>query len=332
MKRFRCDNCGNVVHFDNDVCLHCNFALGFEPASLDIRAFSEAPPAGYTRCANAMACGCNWLSPAGISSPFCFACSMNQMVPDLSAPENTERWTKVETAKRHFLFGVLRLGLPVVTRAENPDEGLGFELLADGPDVGHVLTGHHNGLITINIAEASAPQREAAREAMGEALRTLIGHFRHESGHYYWNVFIRDGGRLDAARALFGDDRRDYAAALDAHYANGAPANWSDNYISAYASSHPWEDFAETWAHYLHIIDGLETAFAYDVLPAPKNTRFEPGDPIPLKQIIAWWVDLSIGVNAVNRSLGQPDLYPFVFSDPVIEKLDFIHGLVTSKS
>lgn len=328
MKRFTCENCAAVVHFNNDVCLNCGFSLGFEPKRIAMRAFQQETPTGFVRCANATACGCNWLAPAGEGLRYCFACSLNQMVPDLSNPEHVARWTKLEAAKRHFLYGIRRLGLPVVTRSEDPENGLGFDLLADAPDVGHVMTGHENGLITINIAEASAPEREAARVAMGEALRTLIGHFRHESGHYYWNLLIRDGGHLDAARKVFGDESADYGAALDAHYANGAPADWQQHFISAYASSHPWEDFAETWAHYLHIIDGLETAYAYQILPPNVDWTFEPGTPLPMKRILEAWIELSIGINAVNRSLGQPDLYPFVFSEPVIAKLDFVHQLV----
>lgn len=330
MKRFQCENCSSIVHFDNVLCLSCGFSLGFEKERLTMRAFGDVPPEGFVACANATACGCNWLAPArdeGVS--FCFACSLNRMVPDLSNPAHVERWTKLEAAKRQFLYGVLTLGLPIVTRSENPKEGLGFELLADTPHDGHVMTGHESGLITINISEASAAEREAAREAMGEALRTLIGHYRHESGHYYWNMLIRDGGRLEAARALFGDESIDYGEALETHYAAGPPPDWQDSFVSAYASSHPWEDFAETWAHYLHIVDGLETAFAYQVLPETPGWRFEPGEAVALDRMVAAWVQLTIGINAINRSLGQPDLYPFVFSERVIEKLDFVHRLVT---
>lgn len=332
MNRFRCDTCEEIVHFNNAVCLNCNSALGFEFTRLDMISFAEHPPAGFVRCTNFSACGCNWLAQSDGAPAFCFACSLNQMVPNLSNPEHVERWTKLEAAKRHFLYGIMRIGLPIVTRTENPQEGLGFELLADEPGAGHVMTGHENGLITINIEEANAAEREAAREAMGEALRTLIGHFRHESGHYYWNLLIRDGGRLDQARAVFGDETMDYGAALEAHYANGAPADWPENFISAYASSHPWEDFAETWAHYLHITDGLETAFAYQVLQEGKDGHFQPGMNVPLRRVIAAWVELTIGINAVNRSLGQPDLYPFIFSDKVIEKLDFVHRLIVDNS
>ena len=331
MKRFQCENCATVVHFDNVVCLGCGHALGFDAGTLSMRSYTGQPPEGTAICANATACGCNWLAPAQEGQSFCFACSLNRMVPDLSNPFHVERWTKLEAAKRHFLYGIMALGLPIVTRTEDPEEGLGFELLADAPDVGHVMTGHENGLITINIAEASAPDREAARVAMGEALRTLIGHFRHESGHYYWNLLVRDTGRLDAARGIFGDETLDYAAALDAHYADGPPPDWQQNFISAYASSHPWEDFAETWAHYLHIADGLETAFAYQVLPEAPGWHYEPGTEMPLDRMLAAWVDLSIGINAVNRSLGQPDLYPFVFSEKVLEKLEFIHRLIMPK-
>jgi hypothetical protein len=91
----------------------------------------------------------------------------------------------------------------------------------------------------------------------------LLGHFRHEVGHYFWDRLVAtDPHQLEEFRVLFGDDRQDYGEALKRHYDEGAPANWQDTYISMYATMHPWEDFAETWAHYLHIVDTLETAGA----------------------------------------------------------------------
>ena len=107
---------------------------------------------------------------------------------------------------------------------------------------------------------------------MGEPYRTLLGHFRHEVGHYYWDLLVRDGGRLEACRAVFGDDREDYGEALKRHYAEGAPADWQANFVSAYATTHAWEDFAETWAHYLHMVDS-----ARDRRPS-FGLEVEPGD------------------------------------------------------
>lgn len=329
MKRFQCSNCHSVVHFDNVVCLQCNSTLGFDPATLSMIAFADEPKE-YVRCANAETAGCNWLVSAS-DEIYCYSCRMSQRVPDLSNPEHAAQWSRLEAAKRHFLFGLMRLGLPIVTRADNPDEGLAFELLADPPaaDGAPVMTGHHNGLITINVSEADDPEREARRVQFGENLRTLLAHFRHESGHFYWNLLVRDREGPEAARRIFGDEREDYQAALDRYYAEGPRAGWQDEFISAYASAHPWEDFAETWAHYLHIVDGLETAYAYDLRPLDSSKAYKAGAAWPLETILSAWVQLTISINAVNRSIGQPDLYSFVFSPTVTEKLRFIHQLVT---
>jgi hypothetical protein len=331
VKIFKCGNCNNEVHFDNHVCVNCGASLGYSPETFEMLAFTEQMPAGRIRCSNADAASCNWLVDADEGHAFCAACRLNLMVPNLSNPEHAERWRRLESAKRQFLYGLMRLGLPIVSREEDPEEGLAFELLADQPgdDSGAVMTGHDNGLITINIAEGSDPEREARREALGEPLRTMIGHFRHESGHYYWNLLVRDHGKIPEARPIFGDESEDYAEALQRYYANGPAPAWQDHFISAYASSHPWEDFAESWAHYLHIVDGLETAQSYGLKSTTAAMPYDPYDASqPVKELAEAWVSLSIAVNAVNRSIGQPDLYPFVFSEDVIAKLGFIHHLV----
>lgn len=326
MRLFGCTNCGNAIHFENTVCVSCGYSLGYDPQAGAMVAFSSSPPDGFKACANAVEAGCNWLAPSD-ESDFCRACRLNNVVPDLSNPSHVEHWRALEVAKRHFLYGLMRLRLPIVSREEDPYEGLAFELLADDPAAGDgaIMTGHDNGVITINIAEADDPEREARRVALGEPLRTLIGHFRHESGHYYWNRLVRDDDQLRAARTLFGDERQDYGQALGRYYTEGPPAGWQLHYISAYASSHPWEDFAESWAHYLHIVDGLETAVQYGLRP---NELFDPYSAVPIRQMTRAWIELSVAVNAVNRSIGQPDLYPFVFSDGIVEKLDFVHRLI----
>ena len=90
----------------------------------------------------------------------------------------------------------------------------------------------------------------------------MLGHLRHEIGHYYQPLLVTDWERC---RELFGDDREDYGAAMERHYASGPPADWPERFVSAYATMHPWEDWAETFAHYLHIRDVLQTAVAYGV-------------------------------------------------------------------
>lgn len=350
MRLFSCSNCTNVVHFENDGCVTCGARLAFRPSTLDMVALDASgthvlergvPASSVTPCANAALGGCNWLAEDGDQSGFCAACRHNVTIPDLSVPENLQNWQKIELAKRGLFYSLLRFGLPLVTRQADPQGGLGFAFLADGntdsPD-GPVLTGHADGLITLNIAEASDAEREARRVALGEPFRTLLGHFRHEVAHYYWNVLVRDRSGFDACRAVFGDERQDYGAALQRHYAEGPPPGWESTYISAYAASHPWEDFAETFAHYFHIVDALDTADAFGLRTNPDVEADMP--EIELKRtfdsyrigsskaLIRAWVPLTLAINSINRSMGQPDLYPFVLSEPVVEKLDFIHGLI----
>jgi hypothetical protein len=210
----------------------------------------------YRFCANSEHDVCNWLVPAEQAEIFCTACRHNRTIPDLGDPENLVRWRKIEYAKHRLFYTLLRLRLPLTTRSEDPN-GLAFDFLsnpADGAaDQAQVMTGHAGGLITLNVAEADAPERERQRKSMGEPYRTLLGHFRHEIAHYYWDRLIKDSPVIDEFRQLFGDEREDYAAALQRHYANGPPADWTDSFITAYASAHPWEDFAETWAHYFRL-------------------------------------------------------------------------------
>jgi len=294
----------------------------------------------YRYCGNAIHGVCNWLVGAQSQEAFCESCRLNQVVPDLTIPQNLDRWRKLELAKRYVMRSILRWGLPHPSRAQDEINGLAFEFLGDRQTgtgaATKVLSGHADGLITLNVAEADDGERERRRQTMGEPYRTLIGHFRHEIGHYYWDRLVRDGGRLEAFRELFGDERADYGEALRRHYNQGAPANWSQHFISAYATAHPWEDFAETWAHYLHIVDALETARSYGVnvraqfMPDQTGAEidFNPYRAPSADRLIEAWTPLTIALNGVNRSMGQPDLYPFVLNFDVMKKLEFIHALV----
>ena len=190
-------------------------------------------------------------------------------------------------------------------------------------------------MITINLAEADDATRETNRTALAEVYRTLLGHFRHEIGHYYWDALVLHGGRLESCRELFGDDAQDYQLALERHYSEGPPANWRENYISAYASSHPWEDFAETWAHYIHMVDSLETAHAYGIsLHGYVSSKTEIAVAFDLyaansaAAIIDVWIPFTVALNSLNRSMGQRDFYPFILNVPVRRKLQFIHEFV----
>ena len=226
----------------------------------------------------------------------------------------------------------------------NP-RGLAFDFLKDAGEQ-KVWTGHSDGLITINIAEADDPFREKMRIQLGETYRTLLGHFRHEIGHYYWDRLIRDSRWLSRFRALFGDEQIDYEQAKQKHY-GGGPGDWQQRFVSQYASMHPWEDWAETWAHYLHMVDTLETARCYGLSIRPPTTEGPDGEALlsprtaadasvaarrldlhSFDDLMAGWVPLTIALNSLSRSMGLPDTYPFILSTPAIEKLAFVHNVV----
>mgnify|MGYP000217343930 CR=1 FL=1 len=142
---------------------------------------------------------------------------------------------------------------------------------------------------------------------------------------------------MSDAGAGVGDYSMDYGEALQRHYQQGAPPDWQQNYVSAYAATHPWEDFAETWAHYLHIVDTLETAseFGMEVHPSVDRTgqlsarvAFDPYTADDVQTIVTAWLPFTFAINSVNRAMGLRDLYPFILSDAVIAKLGFVHGLV----
>jgi len=350
MKLFACDGCGATVYFENDHCGTCGRDLGFRSSSGRILALAQneggglAPAADgteYRRCANHQVGGCNWLLPADSDEDYCLACRLNRTVPDLSNAEHCRLWRVLEAGKRRLLYGVLRLGLPLIPKSEDPARGLAFDFLADGftgfQEGPQVMTGHAQGLITINIAEADPARREEFRQSMAEPYRTVLGHFRHEIGHYYWERLVRDTPWLEDFRRLFGDETVDYGTALQNHYQFGPTQDWQDRHVSAYASSHPWEDFAETWAHYLHMVDTLDTAYAFGLRLRPRHegipdpataADFAPYREDRLERLWETWLPLTFAVNSLNRSMGQPDLYPFVLSPTALEKMDFVHRLI----
>ncbi len=330
MRIFECSNCRQAVYFDSTICVHCGSAQGYDAHHFQMKAIGVQ----HRPCANASHGACNWLAQA--EGEFCLACSHNLTIPDLSLVENRSNWRRIEEAKRHLFYSILSWQLPAPTKAEDVKRGLAFEFLSDteGTDgtVERVMTGHDNGLITINIAEGDDVERERRRTAMGEPYRTLLGHFRHEIGHYYWDRLVQEGGRLEAFRSVFGDERTDYASALQRHHEQGPPSDWSSNHISAYATAHPWEDFAETFAHFVHMVDTLETAKAWglQLVSSGRATsfNFEPYRSSDMERMHQDWVPLTLAVNALNRSMGQPDLYPFVMPEAVLEKMGFIASLV----
>ena len=347
MKLFSCQGCGQLLYFENVRCENCGRFLGYLPELTEITALDPvkgggsvalaAPEKAYKFCQNYDAGVCNWMVPADDEAGFCAACRHNRVIPDLSVPGNDVLWRKLEAAKHRLFYSLLRLGLPLENRFDNPEHGLAFDFLADSPETHAqaVMTGHDNGLITLALKEADDVTREKVRSEMGEPYRTLLGHFRHESGHYFWDRLVEsDPAMLNSFRALFGDDTLDYDQALRTHYNEGAHPGWQDEFVSVYATTHPWEDFAETWAHYLHIVDTLETAGAFGLKVKPRRARgalaaaidFDPYKA-GMERLIDAWLPVEFATNSMNRSMGLTDLYPFLLSSKVIEKLAFIHAL-----
>ena len=290
---------------------------------------------GYQYCANHQFDVCNWLVPVNNDTPFCKACELNHTIPNLSDQVYRQQWALIEAAKHRLVYSLFKLQLPFASKLKQPDKGLCFDFVADENNK-PVFTGHDNGVITINIKEADSIEREMAKKNMQENYRTLLGHFRHEVGHYYWDVLISYTNNIASFRQLFGDDNQDYEQALNRHYQNGPPANWADNYISAYASTHPWEDWAETWAHYMHIMDTLETASAYNIRVKPgvgksrdmqADIDFDPYTEKKFDKILQEWLPLTYAMNSLNRSMGIGDVYPFVIAPAVVQKLAYIHRI-----
>ncbi len=355
MRTFRCA-CGNPVYFENTLCYRCERTLGFVPRQGRISAIEPAGKTDvwravgggvgeelYRQCANYSEYDvCNWMVDVDDPDPFCHACRLNRVIPDLAVPENIPLWFRIEVAKRRLIYTLDRLGLPVFGKAVDAERGLAFEFLRDIDSEQdefsnlvagrqRVLTGHRTGVITINIAEADPGQREKIRESMAEGYRTLLGHFRHEIAHYYWDLLVRESEWLPAVRELFGDERTDYDAALTQYYARGPAQDWTSRHISAYASAHPWEDWAETWAHYLHMADTLETAHDYGLSVSSRTLEATTGGMAgDLTQVLADWSALTAALNALNRSMGMADAYPFAISPPVAEKLSLIDRIIAS--
>lgn len=331
MRAFTCGNCRQLVFFENTVCLRCGARLAFDWPTRELLAFPERDT--QLRCANAGMAGCNWLARG--PGKLCASCRLTRTRPGDHDVRGLAALPVAEAAKRRLLFALGELGLPVDGFHDHPD-GLAFDLLSS-EHVG-VTTGHDNGVITLDLAESDHAHRERMRERLGEPYRTVLGHLRHEIGHYYWPLLTPDDERRERSRAAFGDEREDYRAALDRHYANGAPVDWRKRFVSAYATMHPAEDWAETFAHYLHVRDTLQTAGAYGVeVRGPSIAGAQP-DPalvsVPgaagaeMRSLLDAWLPLTYALNAINRAMGSDDLYPFVLPGPVVAKLELVHELV----
>lgn len=340
MKNFNCTKCGNKVYFENVLCLTCGSELGFDATPLAMKALVPEEEAGLYAatggtervryCANSKYAACNWLTAADEPNGLCRACDLNRTIPNLGEAGSLEAWQELERAKKRLVYSLLRFGLPLDAASEGQGK-LTFDF------VRHAATGHLNGVITIDVLEADSVERERQRQLFGEPYRALLGHLRHESGHFYWKLLVEGAGRIDDFRGLFGDERVDYTAALQTHHAQGPQGDWQQHYVSSYASAHPWEDWAETWAHYLHIVDTVDTADAEGMEPRSVGLHF--GAIWPFKRIdlyrdetfealMSRWIPLSTALNSLSRCMGHTDFYPFVIPAPAYAKLNFVHDAI----
>ncbi|MDX2202806.1 MAG: putative zinc-binding metallopeptidase [Hyphomicrobiaceae bacterium] len=350
MEKFACTRCGFAVYFENVQCLNCKSPLGFLPDRRQVVALAptgsgrsykiagkiagrQAPARPLAYCANAEHGACNWLTEAQAAPALCTACMLNRTIPNLADNGSLEAWRELERAKKRLVYSLLRYKLPLDATRWGKGR-LAFDFMKD------TTTGHLNGVITIDIAEADAVERVRQRQLFGEPYRTLLGHLRHESGHFYWMVLIEAAGRLEGFRLLFGDEREPYGDALARHHANGPPADWEKKHVSAYASAHPWEDWAETWAHYLHLVDAIDTAEAEGVkyrrdrgaawlmFPTPAYDSYAY---VNFDDLMKRWINLTIAINSLTRSIGRADFYPFVVPAAAYQKLEFVHHVVHGK-
>ncbi len=372
MRVFHCDHCNQPVFFENTICQGCGHKLAYladlkaiasldevivdplaapAPAQSDAATPVNAPPPPklwtsplkraegrtYRLCENYTKYDvCNWAVPSDDHRPLCPNCRLTTIIPDLSVAGNVEKWRRLENAKRRLVYSLLEHKLPIRPKSDDPERGLSFKFLSDPIGGPRVLTGHDDGVITLNVIEADDVERERMRVTMREPYRTILGHFRHEIGHYYWDLLVRDSPFINRFRELFGDERADYAKALQDHYELGPKRNWFDHYVSEYASVHPWEDWAETWAHYLHMTDTLETAAVCGLSLKPDRPDEPAMDKQPTKpageqrfdEIIRNWFPLTYVLNSLNRGMGMSDAYPFVLPPPTIEKLRFVHETI----
>jgi hypothetical protein len=336
--------------------MSCNRELGFVPDALILGAIEPAKDGffmlsgpnqtdfRYKKCQNyAQESVCNWMIPGEDQNEvFCKSCRLTGTIPNLTSTQNRALWALMEIAKRRLIYSLINLKLPILSKREDAKRGLTFRFLSNvvnpNGSTSAVLTGHDDGVITMNIDEADDAFREKTRLAMNEPYRTLLGHFRHESGHYYWDRLVRNTQFLEPFRALFGDERPDYLSALKAYYAKGSRQDWRLDHVSAYSTAHPWEDWAETWAHFMHIHDTLEVADDFGLKGktlqqgAEKSVQSSDGAKLDrFDRMIEDWLDLSVALNSINRSMGHHDLYPFVLTTRVIEKLRFVSEVISGR-
>lgn len=342
MQNYICTNCNNKIYFENVRCLRCGLEVGFEPNGLTMIALVPHGQDGsyrsarrkstrtYRYCSNAQHAACNWLTDADDPTGLCRACDLNRTIPNLNEFGSLSAWQDIERAKKRLVYALLRLGLAIDATALGQGK-LTFDF------VRHAQIGHQDGVITIDVLEADTVERERQKQLFDEPYRSLLGHLRHESGHFYWKLLVEGGGRLSAFRSLFGDERADYGAAIQMYYAQGPRFDWQSNFVSSYASAHPWEDWAETWAHYLHIVSAVDTSEAEGLDPRMAGLmfgavwRFKKVDVYrdeSFESLMDRWIPLSLGMNSLSRCMGHGDFYPFVTPAAAYTKLEFVHDAI----
>lgn len=335
MRDFICPQCGQHLAFENSVCLACGSHVGFSLQDKALLVIAQGDGPGFVDsdnhhlCANLHVAECNWLVDGTGTDTLCASCVLTRTRPSDSDGTALPAFAEAEKAKRRLIAELAELRLPVTGRDVDTEFGLAFDLLSSEEQ--QVMTGHHNGVITLDLAEGDDVHREQLRISMDEPYRTLLGHFRHEIGHYfYYRLVETSADYADRFRVLFGDPNADYQAALDRHYQQGVPEGWEASFVSSYATMHPAEDWAETFAHYLHVRDTLDTAAAFALAPAGGTFDRRVLGPSGFDAIIEMWLPLAWSLNMVNRSMGHDDLYPFVLPGPVLEKMRLIHEIVTA--
>jgi hypothetical protein len=350
MKNFHCQQCGNQIFFESVTCVHCGAMLGFVPEKIAMYSFERLEDGTCSSwgeqkyiakpCANYVGDGvCNWMVNVDEANGLCESCRLTSIIPSLDDGKNVAYWRDMEAAKRRLLYSLLVLNLEPFAKKEDGQPVMSFQFLDPKLTDEEIITGHRDGEITLNVEEADSVERERCRKDLGEHYRTLLGHFRHESGHAYFERLIANGPWLDEFRTLFGDERLNYKESLEQYYSQGPNLDWGNSFISCYASSHPWEDWAETWAHCLHMIDTVETARACGIVLAPVHPQ-EPSLPAAtvspkndlFKNLIDDWFALTYVINSLNRSMGMPDAYPFSISQAAQQKLEFVHRVIQAQN
>ena len=336
MRRFSCEACAAEIAFDSSRCPVCATPLGYVPEERTLRTLRPADAVTFRisdgavdwwRCLNA-SWGCNWLIRAASGETWCRSCALTRGRPDDARPAAVSAWTTAEASKRRLVHQLDRFGLPVEARRSAESDGLVFDLVFLPGARG--LTGHLDGVVTVDLAEAEPVYREQMRRRLGEPFRTLLGSLRHEVAHYYWSVLVLDAGRVESFRTVFGDERVDYSAAVQHYYAS--PPAWDDShFVSHYAQAHPHEDWAETFALYLHIVDLVDTAAAYGLidLPASLDDRLPSPAGASIDDLVAHWVALAAAIDGLADSVGAEWLRPSADARLELDKLGYVHARIT---